>query len=61
MSPHCTLTEASLPEQGTGKPTLLDPSREIELAESEIAETQTVSADAAPATASTDIIEASKP
>ena len=54
VSPHCTLTEGSLPEQGTGnreqgtgKPTLLAPSRETESAE-----TQTVAADAAPATAS---------
>ena len=71
VSPHCTLTEASLleqgtgnREQGTGKPTLLDPSRETELAESANAETQTVAADAAPATASTSkhqSLEASKP
>ena len=59
VSPHCTLTEDSLPEQGTGnreqgtgKPTLLDPSRETENAETASAETQTVAADAAPATAS---------
>ena len=71
---HCTLTEGSLPEQGTGnreqgtgKPTLLDPSREIEFAESASAETQTVSADAAPATTniskpqSQESLEASKP
>ena len=60
LSPHCTLTEASLPEQGTGnreqgtgKHTLLGPSHETEAAESASAETQTVSADAAPATANT--------
>ena len=65
VSTHCTLTEASLPEQGTGnreqgtgKPTLLDPSREIELAESASAETQTVAADAAPATANATSVEA---
>ena len=68
VSPHCTLTEDSLPEQGTGnreqgtgKPTLLGPSRETEPAESESTELATVAADAAPATASADIIEASKP
>ena len=60
VSPHCTLTEGSLPEQGTGnreqgtgKHPLLAPPREIELAESASAETQTVSADAAPATSKT--------
>ena len=59
VSPHCTLTEGSLPEQGTGnreqgtgKHTLLGPSHETEAAESASAETQTVAAGAAPATAS---------
>ena len=57
---HCTLTEDSLPEQGTGnreqgtgKHTLFGPSHETEPAESASAETQTVAADAAPATANT--------
>ena len=66
LSPHCTLTEGSLPEQGTGnreqgtgKHTLFGPSHETEPAESASAETQTVAADAAPATASANI--ASKP
>ena len=60
LSPHCTLTEGSLPEQGTGnreqgtgKHTLLGPSHETEAAESASAETQTVAADAPPATANT--------
>ena len=60
LSPHCTLTEGSLPEQGTGnreqgtgKHTLFGPSHETEAAESASAETQTVAADAAPATANT--------
>ena len=60
VSPHCTLTEGSLPEQGTGnreqgtgKHTLLGPSHEAEAAESASAELATVSADAAPATANT--------
>ena len=68
LSPHCALTEGSLPEQGTGnreqgtgKHTLLGPSHETEAAETASAETQTVAADAAPATASADILEASKP
>ena len=67
VSPHCTLTEGSLPEQGTGnreqgtgKPPVRPP-RETEPAETASAELVTVAADAAPATASADIIEASKP
>ena len=68
VSPHCTLTEDSLleqgtgnREQGTGKLPLLVPPRETEPAETANAELVTVAADAAPATASADIIEASKP
>ena len=60
LSPHCTLTEGSLPEQGTGnreqgtgKDTPFSPPHETEAAESASAETQTVAADAAPATANT--------
>lgn len=60
VSPHCTLTEGSLPEQGTGnreqgtgRHTLLGPSHETEPAESASAETVTVAADAAPATTTT--------
>ena len=59
VSPHCILTEDSLPEQGTGnreqgtgKHTLLGPSHETEAAETASAELVTVAADAAPATAS---------
>ncbi len=66
VSPHCILTEGSLPEQGTGnreqgtgKHTLLGPSHETEPAESASAELVTVAADAAPATANTK--PASKP
>ena len=69
LSPHYTLTEGSLPEQGTGnreqgtgRLTLLGPSHETEHAESASAETVTVSADAAPATANTSkASKASKP
>ena len=68
VSPHCTLTEDSLleqgtgnREQGTGKLPLLVPPRETEPAETANAELVTVAADATPATASADIIEASKP
>ena len=60
LSPHCTLTEGSLPEQGTGnreqgtgKDTPFSPPHETEAAETASAETQTVAADAAPATANT--------
>ena len=60
VSPHCILTEDSLPEQGTGnreqgtgKHTLLGPSHETEAAETASAELVTVAADAAPATANT--------
>ena len=59
VSPHCTLTEGSLPEQGagsreqgTGKNTPFSPPHETDDAESASAELVTVAADAAPATAS---------
>ena len=65
---HGGLTEGSLPEQGTGnreqgtgKHTLLGPSHETEAAESASAELVTVAADAAPATASANTVEAKKP
>ena len=68
LSPHCTLTEGSLPEQGTGnreqgtgKHTLFGPPHETEPAETASAETQTVSADAAPATARATSVEVKKP
>ncbi len=57
VSPHCTLTEASLPEQGTGnreqgtgKDTPFRPPHENADAPTASAESQTVSADADPAT-----------
>ena len=57
---NCTLTEGSLPEQGTGnreqgtgKDTPFSPPHEAEAAESASAELATVAADAAPATANT--------
>ena len=60
LRPQCTLTEGSLPEQGTGnreqgtgKDTPFSPPHETEHAETASAELVTVSADAAPATAST--------
>ena len=60
LSPHCTLTEPSPPEQGTGnreqgtgKHTLLGPSHEAEAAETASADLVAVAADAAPATANT--------
>ena len=68
VSPHCTLTEGSLPEQGTGnreqgtgKDTPFSPPHETEAAESASAELATVAADAAPATASATSVEAKKP